>query len=238
MNRTIRRLLALPLLLAATFALVGASGVQAQEIDRNGRGGTGMIRAFHNSPDTPAVDIWVNGDKTLSDVSYGTLSDYLSVPYGDYDIEVKVAPSDDSSPAALAATVRVGRSPLTVAAIGSLNGQGAPLQAKVYKDKAPLPFRFVTLVRVNHTSPDAPAVDIQAHLFGRWITLVPSLAFGESSRYLILPATTFDLRAVVSGTDTVALDLPGTALPGGAAISVWAVNFVSSLDAFVSVDGS
>ena len=45
-------------------------------------GGTAKVRAFHNSPDTPAVDIYVNGAKTLSDVTYGTLSDYLEVPRG------------------------------------------------------------------------------------------------------------------------------------------------------------
>lgn len=232
-----RRLLALPLVLAAVFALFGAATADAQELDRNGRSGNGLIRAFHNSPDTPPVDIWVNGDKTLSNVSYGDLSDYLSVPYGSYDIEVKVAPSDEDTPAALAATVPVGRSPITVAAIGSLAGQGEALQAKVYKDRNSPRLAFLSLLRIAHTSPDAPAVDVQVNIFDRWITVVPDLAFGESSRYLLLPALSFDFRVVVAGTETVAIDLPNTQLPGGTALSVWAVDFVSSIEPFISVDG-
>ena len=71
-------------------------------------GGTAKVRAFHNSPDTPAVDIYVSGAKALSDVTYGTLSATSRCP-GTYNVQVKVAPSTASDPAALEVDVRLGK---------------------------------------------------------------------------------------------------------------------------------
>jgi hypothetical protein len=231
MNDRIRAPRFLPIFLAFALTLFAVGSAEA-------RGSKdGKLRAFHNSPDTPAVDIWVNGERVLERVSYGDLSGYLSVPQGSYDIEVKVYPSIAGDPAALAATVKVGRSPLTVAAIGSLAGQGEGLQAQVYRDSDGPRWKIVSKLRVAHTSPDAPAVDVQVNLFDRWITVVPGLAFGESSHYLTLPAIGYDFRVVVAGTETVALDLPDTQLPRGTAVTVWAVNPVSQIAAFISVDG-
>jgi hypothetical protein len=225
----------MPLALAAGLMLSASGPAEARH--GSGPGGQGLLRAFHNSPDTPAVDIWVDGEVVLQKVAYGDMSDYLALPTGDHVIEVKVFPSLANDPPALAATVAVGRKPITLAAIGSLSGQGGGLQAKLYSD-GPRPWLgFFSRLRVAHTSPDAPPVDVQVKLFGDWITVIPSLAFGESAGYLPLPALRYDFRVVVAGTETVALDLPGTQLPGGAAVTVWAVNFVSEIAPFVSVDG-
>jgi Domain of unknown function (DUF4397) len=205
-------------------------------------GGTAKVRVFHNSPDTPAVDIYVNGAKTLSNVSYGTLSDYLEVPKGIYNVQVKVAPSTASDPAALEAEVRLGRRPTTIAAIGSLTGDGEPLQLKVLRDRDTIS-RHLTRLRVAHTSPDAPAVDVQAKLFGRWVRVVRGLEFGETSGYLLAPAGKYRLRIVAAGTNTVVTDLGKVRLAGSTSYTAWAVGFLTpendypGFDVFVSVDG-
>ena len=141
-------------ILTATLVLAFAAPASASG------GGTAKVRAFHNSPDTPPVDIYVNGAKTLPDVAYG-ISDYLEVPKGTYNVQVKVAPSTAGDPAALEADVRLGKRPTTIAAIGSLTGDGEPLQLKVLRDRDTIS-RRLTRLRVAHTSPDAPAVDVQA----------------------------------------------------------------------------
>jgi hypothetical protein len=194
----------------------------------------GKIRAFHDSPDTPAVDIWVNGAKALSDVTFGTVSPYLSVPQGSYDIQVKVAPSKASDPAALQKTVWVGSTPKTVAAIGSLKGDGASLRLKVLNDRSGISGNWA-LLRVAHTSPDAPAVDVQLRIGSRWLPVIRSLSFGNTAGYLPLPARNpftgspikYDFRIVVAGTNTVVKSLDDTILPKGRALTVWAVGFVS-----------
>ena len=205
-------------------------------------GGTAKVGAFHNSPDTPAVDIYVNGAKTLSDVTYGTLSDYLRVPQGTYHVQVKVAPSTAADPAALEADVRLGQRPVTIAAIGSLTGDGGPLQLKVLRDRDTVS-RHLARLRVAHTSPDAPAVDVQARLLGRWVPIVRGLEFGQATGYLLLPAWSYRLRIVAAGTDTVVKDLGRVRLRGSTSYTAWAVGFLTPQDSypgfgvFVSVDG-
>jgi Domain of unknown function (DUF4397) len=205
-------------------------------------GATAKVRAFHDSPDTPAVDIYVNGAKALSDVTYGTLSGYLRVPAGTYHVQVKVAPSTASDPAALEADVRLGRRPTTIAAIGSLTGDGGPLQLKVLRDRDTAS-RYLTRLQVAHTSPDAPAVDVQAKLFGRWYRIVRDLEFGEASGYLLAPAGQYRLRIVAAGTSTVVKDLGKVRLKGSTSYTAWAVGFLTpengypGFDVFVSKDG-
>ena len=224
-------------------AVLAAALVLAFAAPASAHGGTtAKVRAFHDSPDTPAVDIYVNGAKALSDVTYGTLSDYLRVPQGTYHVQVKVAPSTASDPAALEADVRLGRRPTTIAAIGSLTGDGGPLQLKVLRDRDTVS-RCLTRLRVAHTSPDAPAVDVQARLLGRWVPVVRHLEFGETSGYLLLPARTYRLRIVAAGTDTVVKDLGRVHLKGSTSYTAWAVGFLTptdsypGFDVFVSVDG-
>ena len=194
----------------------------------------GKIRAFHDSPDTPAVDIYVNGAKTLTGVTYGTVSPYLSVPQGEYLIQVKVSPSTAASAAALSRKVWVGSTPKTVAAIGSLTGDGGALRLKVLNDRTGVWGNWA-LLRVAHTSPDAPAVDIQVRLGTRWIPVIRDLAFGHASSYLPLPANNpwtgkpikYDFRVVAAGTNSAVLPLDDVQLPKGRALTVWAVGFLS-----------
>jgi Domain of unknown function (DUF4397) len=222
--------------LAAALVLAFAAPASASG------GGTVKVRAFHNSPDTPPVDIYVNGAKTLSNVAYGTVSDYLRVPRGTYNVQVKVAPSGAGDPAALEADVRLGRKPTTIAAIGSLTGDGGPLQLKVLRDRDTRS-RYLARLRVAHTSPDAAAVDVQARLAGRWVRVVRGLEFGEDSGYLLLPAWKYRLRIVAAGTNTVVKDLGKVRLAGSTSYTAWAVGFLSptggypGFGVFVSTDG-
>src|SRR5215212_96963 len=224
-------------------AILAAALVLAFAAPASARGsGTAKVRAFHNSHDTPPVDIYVNGAKTLSNVSYGTLSDYLEVPKGTYNVHVNVAPSTTDDPAALEADVRLGKRPTTIAAIGSLTGDGGPLQLKVLRDRDTVS-RHLTRLRVAHTSPDAPAVDIQVKLAGRWYRIVRNLEFGEATGYLLLPAWSYRLRIVAAGTSTVVKDLGKVRLRGGTSYTAWAVGFLTpddaypGFDVFVSRDG-
>jgi hypothetical protein len=223
-------------------AILAAALVLAFAAPAAAGGRTTEVRVFHNSPDTPPVDIYVNGAKALSDVAYGTLSDYLKVPRGSYEVQVKVAPSTAGDPAALQARVRLGRLPTTIAAIGSLGGDGEALRLKVLRDRDTRS-RHLARLRVAHTSPDAPAVDVQARLAGRWVRVVRNLEFGEDSGYLLAPAGKYRLRIVAAGTSTVVKDLGKVRLKGSTSYTAWAVGFLTPVDGapgfgvFVSRDG-
>ena len=63
--------------------------------------GKAMVRAIHGSPDAPAVDIYVRGTTTpiFTNLSYSMTSNWIEVPPGDYEIELRVAgaPATDSA---------------------------------------------------------------------------------------------------------------------------------------------
>jgi hypothetical protein len=57
------------------------------------------VRVFHGAPSAPAVDVYVTApganinaaEPVLSNVPFGAISDYLTVPAGSYDVKVTVA---------------------------------------------------------------------------------------------------------------------------------------------------
>ena len=53
------------------------------------------VRFFHGSPDAPAVDIAVTGGPVLfADVEFTEAGNYVTVPAGTYDLEVRLAGTD------------------------------------------------------------------------------------------------------------------------------------------------
>ena len=62
--------------------------------------GTALVRVAHLSPNTPAVDIWLDGKVVdgLKNVPFKAVSGYLSIPAGKHDIAVYVA-GTSSNPA-------------------------------------------------------------------------------------------------------------------------------------------
>jgi len=82
---------------------------------------TAQLRVAHLSPDAPAVDVWVNGERTLTDVPFQGISDYLSLPAGEY--RVQVSPAGQTEPIVIDATVALeAGTAYTMAATGLLAG--------------------------------------------------------------------------------------------------------------------
>src|SRR5690242_18147565 len=64
------------------------------------KSGMAMVRVVHASSDAPAVDVYAKGVGPLfQGLRYGDTSEYLEVPAGAYDIELRVSPSKESDPA-------------------------------------------------------------------------------------------------------------------------------------------
>ena len=97
------RKLRVPVLAGAIVALlVAATPVAAAD--------NAMVRVLHASPDAPAVDVYVDGEKVgapLAGLEFGDLSEYVSLPAGTYDIKVCAAAdahaaTDEDWPSAVA----------------------------------------------------------------------------------------------------------------------------------------
>lgn len=209
------------------------------------------LRAFHDSPDTPAVDIYVNGARVLENVSYKTVSPYLPLPaFKTYQVGVKLWDADAADagdPWALGPrNVYLGTRPTTVAAIGSLtfkkdadtSNDARALRLRVYRDSPGIIGNWAQ-VRFSHTSPDAPPVDLQVKLGGHWVTIARNLVFGQASPYVALRQRTwwgpilYRFRVKVHGTSTVVATFSRTLYKSQ---TFWAIGFVHPAD-FGSTNG-
>ena len=95
--------------------------------------GQARLRVIHASPDAGPVDILVNGQIVLSNVPFGAISNYLSVPAGTYTVQVNAA---GTSTTAITATVTLSaQSNYSAVAIGSVKTAGTnPLALKLLTD--------------------------------------------------------------------------------------------------------
>jgi Domain of unknown function (DUF4397) len=170
----------------------------------------GLLRLAHLSPDTPAVDVYVDsvaepGDGTalltVPGVGYGTISDYQDVPAGVYAISMREAGADPATPPVLSTTVQVDAgSARTVAGVGRF----ADLGLEVLEDDLALPPSGQARVRVVSAAAGAPTLDATAG----GTTLATGLAFAETGDHTAVPAGAGPLQVTVDGEPTeLPLDL-------------------------------
>ncbi len=216
----IKRFSMVTLLFAMVALFISTPGAFAQS--------NAKVRVVHGSPDAPAVDVYVGGNRVLSNVPFFTVSDYLDLPAGSYDI--KVTPAGDANTAVIDAkgvAVEGGKA-YTIAAVGQL----ANIKAQIYVDNLAAPAAGKAHVRVLHLSPDAPAVDVKV---AGGATLTPNLAFPNASAYLPVDAGTYNLQVTPAGQSAVVIDLPNTTLEAGKIYDVFATNVVASIKPEVKV---
>jgi len=79
-------------------------------------------------------------------------------------------------------------------------------------------------VRVMHSAPDAPAIDL-ALTAGE--SVIPDLENGDVSDSIGLPANTYDLEARIAGTTDLALPLPGTVFAPATVYTVYVTGLVA-----------
>ncbi|MCS7067045.1 MAG: DUF4397 domain-containing protein [Meiothermus sp.] len=195
-----------------------------------------MVRVAHLSPDAPAVDVWVNGARALQNVPFKAVSNYLSLPAG--EITVWVVPAGATTPRVIdaKATIAAGKM-YTIAATGLLNATGnqPKLGPTIIEDVLPTLAAGQAGIRVVHTSPTAPAVDVAIR---GGAVVVPNLAFPKASGYLTVPAGSYNFDVRAAGTTTVALPLNNVALEAGKVYTVFAVGGTTAqpLSVVVAVD--
>lgn len=186
--------------------------------------GTANVRVLHASPDAPAVDIYLDDAKVdaLTNVPFGTISDYLAIPAGKHNVKV-YATGTTSSPVIDADVTVAAGSAYTIAATGAV----ADIAAQVLKDD-PSPTTKSAKVRVIHFSADAPAVDVATAGSAVDEAVVKGLTYPNATDYLALPGGTYDLEVRLAGETTVALALDNVKVENGKAYSVFVIGSAAS----------
>lgn len=185
-----------------------------------GVAGDACIDVVHASPDAPAVDVYLDGAKALENLAFGSFSGWVAVPAGEHTVQV-VPTGGEVSSAVIDATVTLeAGAAYQVAATGMVASIGAQIYQVDLSELASGDSR----IRVVHTSPDAPAVDVAVK---GGDVLISNLAFPAASDYLTVPAGSYDLEVRPTGTMDVALDLSGVQLEGGMVYDVFAIGTVA-----------
>jgi hypothetical protein len=149
--------------------IVVVEGPGPENIDPAIPPGKAMVRVVHASSDAPLVDVYVAGaDKPLlTDLAFGDATEYLMVDAGDYDFELRAAPSQASDPVAYrtGAVELASQRRVTTIAAGLLNSDADASKFRVlaYTEAFGPAGGGNAIVRVVHASPDAPSVGIDLH---------------------------------------------------------------------------
>ena len=88
-------------LVASGAMALGVMGGSAEAADE------GRVRIMHASPDTPAVDIFVDGAKAVTALAFPKDTGYVTLPAGTHNVKVFVSPSDGTGSPALEANLDI-----------------------------------------------------------------------------------------------------------------------------------
>ncbi len=175
-----------------------------------------QVRIVHASPDAPAVDIYLNGKKAVSNLAYQRTTDYLRVRPGRYRVRVTPAGAAPEKAVIDAQVTLRGNQAYTVAAVGKLS-QIRPL---VLMDQLRPAAEGQAQIRVIHASPDTPAVDV-AVTDGP--VLIRNLSFPNTSQYVPVRPGTYSLEVRPAGTTNVALAVPNFRASAGTSYTIFAM---------------
>ncbi len=198
MKKSIRYGIAL-LVVIATLLITSAS-VMAQA-------GNAMLRFVHAIPGASAVDVYTDGQLTISGLDFGTASTYANVSSGDHQLKVT---SNGSTNALWEQTVSAADGSATTLVAASASD---PNFLVYPEDLSPVGTGKARLTAI-HAISGGPSVDL---MLGDGRPVIPGLQFGQAAGTLDVPAFAYDFAVAPSGqtVDKALVEASGVALDTG-----------------------
>ena len=185
--------------------------------------GTAQVQIVHNSP-YPVVDIYVDGEIALEDVSYRASTGLLELPTS---TTVGIAPADGDVIASFPFTLEENGNYVVVAS-GIVGDEAHPFDLLASGLDTAAANNESFALKVMHGVTDAPAVDIYAD----GTLLVENLAYGDFAGYLQIPVGDYTLDITAHGaSEAVASFSAPLANFGGLAGIVYASGFLAPSEA-------
>lgn len=155
------------------------------------------FRILHASPNTPPVDVYVNGNLIANNFAYKQISPYISVPVGSYNIEVYLA-GDKSKPVIREKVVVPQEFILNIAITGVLPSVSLyPLPEPVAAQKFGRP-----CIRFIHLSPGTSAMDIA---LPDETIIFKNLGYKEFTEYACILEGKYSFQIRNTGTENIVL---------------------------------
>jgi hypothetical protein len=201
------------------------------------------IRFVHASPDAPAVDIKLNsgdGPTVFSNTAFKGITDYASVDAGSYTFVVTATGSTDEVVRFNPISVTAGNV-YTVVAHGTLSSaDDYDFGVRVFIDNdegtqyvdLTIAETTTSLLRVVHTSYDAPSVDV-------WVdgeVAISDLAYGMSSGYATVNSGSRQVQVTPSGSSSPVVIDANLDLSENTDYTVFAIDELASIMPLVSTD--
>ena len=172
------------------------------------------VRVVHNSADTPAVDILVNGSIAIADLTFpnATQYDQLEAPAGTYTVAVAAAADPSIQPIVEEVTL-VQTDSYTVIAAGSLANDA--LKAIITQDVR-RNIATAAIVRVVHGAYAAVDIPVDVYLTSDGVIsdaapVISNLAYGEATAQLQATPSNYWVTVTAAGDKSVvAYDSGGT----------------------------
>lgn len=147
----------------------------------------GSIRLFNASPDAPAMDIYFNQIKAISNLGFKAISEYKDIPNGTYNVKAFAAPSNGTgTPLFEVPSFVVNNGSIsTIVAVGLVGNKSLTALPLSDENTVTTADRGKAKVRFIHGSPDAPAVNVTAVGIG---DVFNNISFKSVGNYVVAPA--------------------------------------------------
>jgi hypothetical protein len=186
----------------AAVSLVALTGSGSAELrDVNTPAG---LRVGHLSPDTPEVDVVVNGEIYLGNVPFPAVTGFAALPADIYNVAVQASINPGTYPIGPVDLTLEGGTFYSVLAVDFLSN----IEALILTDDA-RPVATAAKVRIVHASPTAQDVDIYLTAPAAGIADVdptlPSVPFKANTGYIELAEGDYDVTVTLPGTKDIAI---------------------------------
>ncbi|GAA0418732.1 hypothetical protein GCM10009133_28890 [Cocleimonas flava] len=201
-----KRITTLLFILVSSFLLIGCGGSSSNTHDP-------QLRAVHLSPDAPAVDVSIEGDTALENVTYRQASGFLSLDAGSNNVKILVA---DTTTAVIDETLELQTDmKYTVLAVNTV----ANIEPIVIADDIESPTNGYAAITAVHGAPSAPPVDVYLSAptddFSSLSPTLQGVAFKANSGELEVPAGDYRVRITLADDSTVIYDSGTISLASG-----------------------
>lgn len=189
--------------------------------------GKPRVRVLHASPDTQPVDIHVDGTPAIVGVAYGEVSPYEELPAGHHTADVYPMTAGAPAEPLLHAGIETHAGEDYTLAVVGRTGHLEPI---LLLDSTSAPAGERAKVRLFHTSPDAPPLDLAV---ANRPPLFENVAYKDVTPFQEAAAEVVDLHFRPSGSATPLITLPDYTLGDGYLYTFVALGLLRGTPAFM-----
>lgn len=191
------------------------------------------VRALHASPNSPAVDIYLNDTKLVENLSYEEFTEYLSVTPGNYTVKIYPAGNTNNlilsknvtiPPNSISTTAIVGMLP-NISLVPSAEPKGPIIPGKLF-------------LRFGNLSPNSPNLNLT---LANGTVIFRNVAFKGVTDYASLVPGIYHFQLRDASTNKVLLDAPNIRLRENRFYSIYAVGLIGGnppLRILIPLDGN